>query len=48
MLEIKSRGPGTAFPFALTLVERLLGPQKRAEVEKPMVFPANTPWVNTK
>ncbi|KAF8635640.1 hypothetical protein AX15_000275 [Amanita polypyramis BW_CC] len=43
---VTSRGPGTSFPFALTLVERLLGPQKRAEVEKPMVFPEGTPLVN--
>ncbi|KAM6501201.1 Class I glutamine amidotransferase-like protein [Amanita muscaria] len=43
---ITSRGPGTSFPFALTLVEKLLGRPKRAEIEKPMVFPENTPWVN--
>ncbi|KAK2460846.1 hypothetical protein APHAL10511_007316 [Amanita phalloides] len=43
---ITSRGPGTSFPFALTLVEQLLGQQKRAEVERPMIFPQNTPWVN--
>lgn len=42
---VTSRGPGTSFPFALTLVELLLGPEKRSEVEKPMVFPKNTPWV---
>lgn len=30
---ITSRGPGTAMDFALTLVERLLGHAKRAEVE---------------
>jgi 4-methyl-5(b-hydroxyethyl)-thiazole monophosphate biosynthesis len=30
---ITSRGPGTAMDFALTLVERLVGVAKRAEVE---------------
>ncbi len=30
---ITSRGPGTAMDFALVLVERLIGPAKRAEVE---------------
>ena len=30
---ITSRGPGTAMDFALTLVERLAGASKRAEVE---------------
>jgi len=39
---VTSRGPGTTFPFALTLVELLLGPKKRAEVAGPMVFPAGT------
>ncbi|KAJ7770323.1 class I glutamine amidotransferase-like protein [Mycena olivaceomarginata] len=39
-----SRGPGTAFPFALTLVELLCGADKRAEVCAPMVFPPNTPF----
>ncbi|KAH0578582.1 hypothetical protein H2248_003727 [Termitomyces sp. 'cryptogamus'] len=41
---ITSRGPGTAFPFAFALVERLCGADKRAEVFKPMVFPAGTPF----
>ncbi|KAI0032615.1 DJ-1 [Vararia minispora EC-137] len=36
---ITSRGPGTAFPFALTIVEMLCGPEKRKEVYEPMVFP---------
>ena len=36
--------PGTAFPFALTLVELLCGKEKRKEVSKPMVFPPGTPW----
>jgi hypothetical protein len=36
--------PGTAFPFALTLVELLCGADKRAEVRAPMVFPPNTPF----
>jgi len=39
---VTSRGPGTTFPFALTLVELLCGKEKRAEVAGPMVFPANT------
>ncbi|KAJ7349673.1 class I glutamine amidotransferase-like protein [Mycena albidolilacea] len=41
---VTSRGPGTAFPFALTLVELLCGADKRAEVRAPMVFPPNTPF----
>ncbi|THH30992.1 hypothetical protein EUX98_g3173 [Antrodiella citrinella] len=36
---VTSRGPGTTFPFALTLVELLCGKEKRKEVEGPMVFP---------
>ncbi|PCH44868.1 DJ-1 [Wolfiporia cocos MD-104 SS10] len=39
---VTSRGPGTAFPFALTLVELLCGEKKRAEVAGPMVFPSGT------
>ncbi|KAI0674572.1 DJ-1 [Trametes maxima] len=39
---ITSRGPGTTFPFAFTLVELLLGKEKRAEVYGPMVFPKGT------
>ncbi|KAI0711390.1 DJ-1 [Earliella scabrosa] len=39
---VTSRGPGTTFPFALTLVELLCGKDKRAEVAGPMVFPAGT------
>ncbi|KAH9983133.1 DJ-1 [Russula compacta] len=35
--------PGTAFPFAFTLVESLYGAQKRSEVIDPMVFPPGTP-----
>lgn len=34
---ITSRGPGTAMDFALTLIERLLGAEKRAEVENALV-----------
>lgn len=34
---ITSRGPGTAMDFALTLVERLCGHNKRAEVEAALV-----------
>ncbi|KAJ3902870.1 DJ-1 [Lentinula edodes] len=41
---ITSRGPGTAFPFALKLVELLCGVEKRQEVHGPMVFPPGTPW----
>ncbi|KAF8805592.1 DJ-1 [Phlegmacium glaucopus] len=41
---ITSRGPGTAFPFALTLVELLCGKEKRDEICGPMVFPPNTPY----
>jgi len=41
---ITSRGPGTAFPFALTLVEALCGKEKRTEVTGPMVFPPGTPF----
>ncbi|KAJ7250749.1 class I glutamine amidotransferase-like protein [Mycena rebaudengoi] len=41
---VTSRGPGTTFPFALSLVELLCGPEKREEVRGPMVFPPNTPF----
>jgi len=41
---VTSRGPGTAFPFALTLISMLLGPEKRNEVARPMCFPDGTPW----
>ncbi|KAF8065031.1 class I glutamine amidotransferase-like protein [Lyophyllum atratum] len=41
---VTSRGPGTAFPFALTLVELLCGADKRAEVYKPLIFPPGTPF----
>ncbi|THV04783.1 class I glutamine amidotransferase-like protein [Dendrothele bispora CBS 962.96] len=41
---VTSRGPGTAFPFALKLVELLCGPEKRKEVHGPMMFPTSTPW----
>jgi 4-methyl-5(b-hydroxyethyl)-thiazole monophosphate biosynthesis len=37
---VTSRGPGTAMDFALALVELLLGPEKRREVETPLVRPA--------
>ncbi len=33
---ITSRGPGTAMDFALSLIEQLLGQDKRAEVEAPL------------
>lgn len=39
-----SRGPGTSFPFALTLVELLCGPEKRKAVGSPMVFPEGIAW----
>ncbi|VDC07372.1 unnamed protein product [Peniophora sp. CBMAI 1063] len=42
---ITSRGPGTAFPFAFTLVEKLCGLEKRKEVVGPMVFPSSASWV---
>jgi hypothetical protein len=35
---------GTAFPFALTLVELLCGAKKRAEVCAPMMFSPGTPF----
>jgi len=41
---ITSRGPGTTFPFVLTLVELLCGQEKREEIRGPMVFPPNTPF----
>jgi 4-methyl-5(b-hydroxyethyl)-thiazole monophosphate biosynthesis len=37
---VTSRGPGTAMDFALALIELLLGPDKRREVETPLVRPA--------
>jgi len=37
---ITSRGPGTAMDFALTLIEQLLGTDKRQEVEAPLLRPA--------
>jgi len=40
---ITSRGPGTALLFALTIVEKLAGKEKRAEVAKPMIT-AETGW----
>ncbi|KAF9460430.1 class I glutamine amidotransferase-like protein [Collybia nuda] len=39
-----TRREGTAFPFALTLVELLCGSAKRKEVYNPMVFPLGTPF----
>jgi 4-methyl-5(b-hydroxyethyl)-thiazole monophosphate biosynthesis len=36
---ITSRGPGTAIDFALTLIEKLLGPEKRQQVEEPLMRP---------
>ena len=37
---ITSRGPGTAMDFALTLIEMLCGPEKRAAVEGRLQRPA--------
>ena len=37
--EVMFKFIGTAFPFALKLVELLLGTEKRNEVQGPMVFP---------
>ena len=37
---VTSRGPGTAMDFALTLIELLVGKQKRDEVEAPLQRPA--------
>lgn len=39
-----SRGPGTAFLFALTLVGLLCGPEKRKAVSDTMAFPEGTGW----
>ena len=36
---ITSRGPGTAFEFALALVKVLMGKEKREEIEGPMILP---------
>ena len=36
---VTSRGPGTAMDFALTLIEHLLGADKREEVETPLMRP---------
>ncbi|BDA44766.1 Protein/nucleic acid deglycase DJ-1 [Coccomyxa sp. Obi] len=40
---ITSRGPGTAFEFALTLVEKLYGKEKADEVAGPMVMYGRDP-----
>lgn len=37
-LRSSSRGPGTAFLFALTIVEKLLGEEKREEISGPMIL----------
>ncbi|PWY99653.1 DJ-1 [Testicularia cyperi] len=36
---ITSRGPGTAFEFALAIVESLVGKDKREEIAGPMILP---------
>ncbi|KAF9652347.1 DJ-1 [Thelephora ganbajun] len=41
---VTSRGPGTAFLFALTLTEFLCGSEKRKAVSGPMVFPEGIDW----
>jgi protein DJ-1 len=33
-----SRGPGTSFLFALTIVEQLLGKERRDEISSPMIL----------
>ncbi|KAA6389089.1 MAG: putative Chaperone protein YajL [Streblomastix strix] len=35
---ITSRGPGTAFEFSLTLIERLFGKEKRAQIAQGTVY----------
>ena len=37
---LTSRGPGTAMDFALALIEVLVGPDKRKQVEVPLLRPA--------
>jgi 4-methyl-5(b-hydroxyethyl)-thiazole monophosphate biosynthesis len=37
---VTSRGPGTAMDFALTLIELLLGRERRDAVEGPLQRPA--------
>ncbi len=37
---ITSQGPGTAMDFALELIELLAGPEKRQQVEQPLMRPA--------
>ena len=39
---ITSRGPGTAFDFALSIVSKLLGRDKAVEVSQPMLLPEGT------
>ena len=38
---ITSRGPGTAMDFALELIEKLAGREKRIEVEQPLMRPVS-------
>jgi 4-methyl-5(b-hydroxyethyl)-thiazole monophosphate biosynthesis len=38
---ITSRGPGTAIPFALKLIEKLVGPAKAKEVQSAVLAPLN-------
>ena len=39
---ITSRGPGTTFEFALTIVEALVGKEKRKEIEPPLMLPSSS------
>ncbi len=41
---VTSRGPGTALPFALTLVERLVGADKAAELRRGMLVDLGAAW----
>ena len=40
---VTSRGPGTAFEFALALVQELYGEEKEGEVAGPMVMQEYSP-----
>ncbi|KXN87160.1 hypothetical protein AN958_09124 [Leucoagaricus sp. SymC.cos] len=43
---VTTRGPGSTFPFILTLIELILGPEKRNELEPPLMFPLGTPSID--
>ena len=38
---VTSQGPGTAMDFTLSLIELIAGPEKRKQVEQPLMRPAN-------